>query len=65
MACKKGFWRCAVNKCGHEGLEAEFKSDQTHHVCPKCKSEDVFPSDDGNWPENQKPPLPDPFDFED
>jgi hypothetical protein len=29
--------------CKHKGLEASFKIDK-NHLCPKCKSEDVFPT---------------------
>lgn len=45
----KGNWACAVRTCHWEGPETSLIENEHNKIsCPRCKSPDVFPSDD-DW----------------
>jgi len=49
-----------------EAGRKKFGKESRYHVCPKCGSEDVFPSDDGGWDLPRRPMREhDPYDDDD
>ncbi|MCE9586104.1 hypothetical protein K8R04_02160 [Candidatus Uhrbacteria bacterium] len=37
------FWICYVRDCLYKASTKEFEHPEGGHICPKCRSEDVFP----------------------